>query len=171
MSCATIFTYKDKGEAADVANYRPIAVTATEYRILATAIAQRLAQIMHRLVGDSQIGFQILRDIGENIDLMEEAIRYANNEATARGGAIAILDNAHAFDYIARPFLWKVLEAFGLPPCLIEMLQIMNKDIFTRLKINGTLGPQMQQTSGLRQGCPLSSLLFLLVMEVLLIYC
>ena len=33
------------------ANYRPIAVTAIEYRILATAMAQRLAEIMHRLIG------------------------------------------------------------------------------------------------------------------------
>ena len=56
-------------------------------------MAQRLAQMMHKLVGESQIGFQILRDIGENIDLMEETLRYANEEAYRRGGAIAIFDN------------------------------------------------------------------------------
>ena len=164
----TTMAYKEKGEASNVANYRPIAVTATEYRILATAMAQRLAEVIHRLIGESQIGFQILRETGENIDLMEEVIRYANGEATARGGAIAILDNAHAFDYIARPFLWEALSAFGIPQCFIKMLQIMNTDTSTRLKINGTLGPAMSQTSGLRQGCPLSSLLFLIAMEVLL---
>ena len=30
----TTMAYKEKGEAVNVANYRPIAVTATEYRIL-----------------------------------------------------------------------------------------------------------------------------------------
>ena len=165
----TTMAYKGKDTpAANPANYRPIAVTATEYRILATAMAQRLAEIIHRMIGDSQIGFQIQRDIGENIDLMEETLRYANNEAKERGGAIAILDNAHAFDYIARPFMWRVLEAFGIPTCFINMLKAMMNGITTRLKINGTLGPSMELTSGLRQGCPLSSMLFLLVMEVLL---
>ena len=165
----TTMAYKGKDTpAANPANYRPIAVTATEYRILATAMAQRLAEIIHRMIGDSQIGFQIQRDIGENIDLMEETLRYANNEAKERGGAIAILDNAHAFDYIARPFMWRVLEAFGIPECFIGMLKAMMNGITTRLKINDTLGPSMELTSGLRQGCPLSSMLFLLVMEVLL---
>ena len=80
--------YKGSGDATAPDRYRPICVTSVEYRILATAMAQRLAEVIHRLVGDSQIGFQIKRDIGENIDLMEEVLRYCNNEegARARGG-------------------------------------------------------------------------------------
>ena len=95
-------------------NYRPVTVTATEYRILATCLAQKLAENIHKIIGDSQIGFQIRRDIGENIDLMEEVLRYTNGEASERGGAIAILDNAHAFDYVAWPFMFDALDAFGL---------------------------------------------------------
>jgi len=164
----TTLVYKDKGDTDDPARYRPICVTAVEYRILATAMAQRLAEVMHRLVGDSQIGFQVKRIISENIDLMEETLRYCNEDAPHKGGAIAILDNAHAYDYVAWPFLHKCLEAFGLPECFRSMVQTMYKNVSTRFKINDTLGPAIQKTSGVIQGCPLSSLLFLLVMEVLL---
>ena len=48
------------------------------------------------------------------------------------------------------------------------MLQTMTRNISTRLKLNGVCGPPIQQTSGVRQGCPLSSLIFLMVMEVVL---
>jgi hypothetical protein len=113
--------------------------------------------------------FQILRDIGENIDLMEEVLRYANGEASTRGGAVAILDNAHAYDYVAWPFLYQALEAFGLPPCFVSMIRAMTNGISTRLKINGVPGERIEQRSGVRQGCPCSSLIFLLVMEVLLV--
>ena len=150
------------------ANYRPVTVTATEYRILATCLAQKLAENIHKIIGDSQIGFQIKRDIGENIDLMEEILRYTNGEASEKGGAIAILDNAHAFDYVAWPFMFDALDAFGLPRCFIAMIRAMTSGISTRLKINDTVGEKINQTSGVRQGCPCSSLLFLIVMEVLL---
>ena len=167
----TTMVYKGDGPGksqADPACYRPIAVTSVEYRILATAMAMKLAEVIHRLVGESQIGFQLARDIGENIDLMQEVMRYCNNEASARGGAIAILDNAHAFDYVAWPFMWKALAAYGLPTCFIDMLAAMMNGASTRLKVNGTLGPRINQTSGVIQGSPLSSLIYLLVIEVLL---
>lgn len=83
---------RTRGDADDPARYRPICVTAVEYRILATAMAQRLAEVLHRLVGESQIGFLLKRLISENIDLMEETLRYINEDAPQKGGAIAVLD-------------------------------------------------------------------------------
>ena len=65
-------------------------------------MANRLAQVIHKLLGESQIAFQMLRDIGENIDLMVESMRYVNVDRPERGGAIAILDNESAYDRVAR---------------------------------------------------------------------
>ena len=64
--------------------------------------------------------------------------------------------------------MWKVLAAYGLPTCFIDMLAAMMNGASTRLKVNGTLGPRIAQTSGVIQGSPLSSLIYLLVIEVLL---
>ena len=157
-----------KNATTDAANYRPIAVTATEYRILATAMAMRLAQVLHKLIGGSQIGFMIERVIDENVDLMMETLRYANDEASDRGGAIVILDNTAAYDHVWRPFLMRTLAAFGLPQGFQHAVATLLRNSVTRLKINGTLGAKIEQTSGVRQGCPLSSMLYLFVMEVML---
>jgi hypothetical protein len=96
------------------------------------------------------------------------SLRYANEDAFARGGAVAVLDNEHAYDRVAWPFLHQCLEAFGLPECFRGAVKAMYTDVSTRLKINGTLGAPLTKGSGIIQGCPLSSLLFLFVMETLL---
>ena len=59
----TTMIYKGAGGRDLALKYRPIAVTAVEYRILATAMAQRLSLVLGKLIGDSQRGFQIMRDI------------------------------------------------------------------------------------------------------------
>jgi hypothetical protein len=48
------------------------------------------------------------------------------------------------------------------------MLSTMTNGISTRLKVNGVLGERIDQCSGVRQGCPCSSLIYLFVMEVVL---
>ena len=111
----TTMLYKGKGDEHAPDRYRPICVTAVEYRILATAMAQRLVRLMPDILGESQIGFVVNRMISENIDLMEEVLRYCNHDVPERGGAAAILDNAHAYDRVAWPFLHQCLEAFALP--------------------------------------------------------
>ena len=169
MRTATIsMIYKNKGSRADPAMYRPIAVTQATYRILGRAMAQRLARVMHFLVGDSQTGFQLFRHVGENVRLISEILRYCEFDAPDEGGALLILDNSKAYDRVQWPFMHRVLRAFGLPDCFCAMVDAMYTDVSVRLRINGALGAPIQVKSGVRQGCCLSSLVFLLVQEVLL---
>jgi flavin-binding protein dodecin len=106
--------YKNKGERADPSMYRPITLTAATYRILGRAMAQRLAFVLRRMVGDSQIAFQSSRHIRENIDLVTEIIRFCENDETEAGGLAFILDNSKAYDRVQWPFLQETLKAFGV---------------------------------------------------------
>lgn len=56
-----------------------------------------------------------------------------------KGGAIAILDNAHAYDNVSLEFLQKVLTAFGLPDSFCNIVRVMYTNVSTRLKVNDTL--------------------------------
>ena len=76
----TSMLYKDKGDKLCPDSYRPISVMSAEYRILARAMAQRLALVLYKVIGRTQIGFVLGHQIGENIDLMTEIIRYMENE-------------------------------------------------------------------------------------------
>ena len=82
--------FKGKGSRTDPAGYRPITVTTTQYKILARAIAQRVGEVVHHVVKDSQIGFQALKRIAENIDLAVETISYVNEPGMGREGVFVL---------------------------------------------------------------------------------
>ena len=58
----------------------------------------------------------------------------------------------------------EVLEAFGFPaPFRAFIGETVYRDVLYRLKINGHVGAAHRASNSVRQGCPLSPLLFLLV--------
>ena len=77
-----------------------------------------------------------------------------------------MLDNAKAFDRLQHQFALDVLHAFNLPPSLINAVKTLYNGAETRAKITGHLAPPFPNTSGVKQGCPLSGLLYILVQEV-----
>jgi hypothetical protein len=65
--------------------------------------------------------------------------------------------------------MYKVLEKFNFGNKFISMIKTLyNKPIF-KIKNNGWLSKPCLMQRGIRQGCPVSSLLFILVLEILAI--
>ena len=79
-----------------------------------------------------------------------------------------ILDNSRAYDRVQWDFMQETMAAFGIPPAFCSMVAAMYKKSSVRLRINGSLGPRIEMTAGLKQGCCCSCALFVLCMEVLL---
>ena len=76
------------------------------------------------------------------------------------------LDNEKAFDRLQHQFMWDTLEAFNLPPDLIAAVRTLYNGASTSVKVNGEVGPAFNITASVKQGCPLSPLLYVLVQEV-----
>ena len=57
--------YKKKGSRLSWKNYRPLAVSCTEYKIMAKAMQLKLDDVLQYIIGPSQVGFQRGRYIGE----------------------------------------------------------------------------------------------------------
>lgn len=56
-----------------------------------------------------------------------------------------------------------MLERFGLGSGLIAKIMVLYEDIERVLKINGHLCKPFKVTRGIRQGCPLSDMLYALL--------
>ena len=93
-------------------------------------------------------------------------IRYLDNDRQDHGGLLLMLDNEKAFDRVQWEFMYATLEAFGLPEEFVRAVRVMYTNISTVLKTNGRKGEPFAVTSGIRQGCVLSALLYVLVQEV-----
>jgi len=158
--------YKDKGSPHDRAMYRPVSVTTIPYRILAKCIAQKLNAAIPQLVGDPQTGYVVGRTYDENVRVVRQTAHDINHHRPHDGGIMLMLDNAKAFDRLQHKFALDVLRAFNLPDSLIDAVRTLYNGAETRVKINGHLTAPFPNTSGVKQGCPLSGLLYILVQEV-----
>ena len=77
------------------------------------------------------------------------------------------LDIARAFDSVSWPFLLQLLQHLGFGPRWREWISMLLSTASTRVLINGHPGPPIDHAHGLRQGDPVSPMLFTLVIDVL----
>ena len=87
---------------------------------------------------------------------------------TSKNAALMFLDFEAAFPSLSHDFMWKVLEHFQLPPGLIHAIQSLYQGNQHYIKAKGGIYKAFTATGGVRQGCPLSPLLFAIVADVLL---
>ena len=64
-SAVTSLIYKQKGSRTDLSKYRPVTVTAAEYKILTKSMQMALNDVLHFVIGPTQLGFQKGKYIGE----------------------------------------------------------------------------------------------------------
>ena len=156
-----------KGDTSKIKNYRPISLTNTDYKLLAHVLANRLHKILHNIISHDQTGYMKKRYIGNNVHKVLDTIEYLNR--TNNSGILLMLDFEKAFDTVEWPFLFKVLEKFNFGNQFIKWIKILYKNPYTTIKNNGWLSDKFPLKRGIRQGCPVSALLFILLVEVLAI--
>jgi hypothetical protein len=77
------------------------------------------------------------------------------------------LDMANAFDRVEHKFLFKVLRNFGFSQNFMDWISSCIDSPWIAPLINGRPGPFFKASRGLRQGCPLSPLLYVIMAESL----
>ena len=156
--------YKKK-DPTEISNYRPITLLNTDYKLLTKTLALQLVEPIHKMIHPDQAGFIPKRSIFNHIRLATTIINYA--EVMEVDGAIVALDQEKAYDKIRHDYLWNCLESFNLPELFINTVKSLYANAFTQVAINGVMSTPFKVTRGVRQGDPLSCLLFDLAIEPL----
>ena len=160
----TTIIYKLKGETYDLSNYRPIALINVDIKILTKTLTNRLKPILPKIIHHSQTAVQGRR-IDHTIHMLRDLIDLVEKEDTE--AAFIFLDQEKAFDRVDHRFLFKTMKAFGIGDGFIQWVKVIYSNATTKIKINGHLTENIPLLRGLRQGCPLSAPLYVLVIEIL----
>ncbi|MCP3925856.1 MAG: reverse transcriptase family protein, partial [Desulfobacterales bacterium] len=104
------------------------------------------------------------RSILSNGHILRDLIYYAENENLP--AALLSLDQMKAFDRVNWNFLFKTLESFGFGPQFISYIKTLYNNIASCVKVNGFISAPFTLERGVRQGCPLSPLLYIIVSEI-----
>ena len=156
--------YKE-GDRKDVKNWRPISLLCTDYKILAKTLANRLRQVLASVIHIDQTCSVPGRTIHNNLFLTRDIIRYTNHKRYK--GYILTVDQEKAFDRVDRSMLFKVLKKMNFGEKFLNWLNILYADPKVALYVNGHIGETFSTTRGVRQGCPLSAILYVLFIESL----
>lgn len=169
LSCrrAVLTLLPKKGDLTDIRSWRPVSVLCSEYKLLSKVLAIRLGKFLDQVVHPDQTYCVPGRLIHNNISFIRDVL-YISDCFNLDFGILSI-DQEKAFDRVEHSYLWNALSAFGFSPNFICMIKALYCDIESILKVNGDLCAPFKVYRGVRQGCPLSGMLYSLAIEPLLV--
>lgn len=159
-----ILLYK-KGNASELKNWRPISLTNTDYKVLTKILNSRLCSIAIDLISPNQFGFIPGRQIWDNIHHVNNLLQ---SRFTTTNGYALFLDMEKAYDRINWSYLYAALSRFGAPSIFITWLKLLYHNLKSFIIINSGQTKEFPVLQGLRQGDPMSPILFNFAIDFLL---
>lgn len=162
----TLILIPKTSNADTVDQYRPIAMANFKFKIISKIIVDRLARILPGIVSEEQRGFIQGRNIKNCICLASEAVNLLHKKSYGRNLALKI-DISKAFDTLDWSFLLNVLKCFGFNDTFCNWIDVILRSATLSVSINGNQHGYFHCNRGVRQGDPLSPLLFCIAEDVL----
>ena len=166
-TATTILIHK-KGPSNDIGNLRPIALMACTYKLLMSVLARRLSTwaIDNDIMSCEQKSARPSEGCYEHTFLLKSLVGDARRNQ--KDVYLAWLDLRNAFGSIPHQAIFTTLNHIGIPPPLVNLIRNAYTNATTEIRTEQGLTESIPIYSGVKQGCPLSPILFNLTTELIL---
>nr|GEW11130.1 RNA-directed DNA polymerase, eukaryota [Tanacetum cinerariifolium] len=148
-----------------VKEFRPISLIGSIYKIIAKILVNRLVGVLGDIVNEVQSAFIAERQILDGPFILNEVLQWC--KLKKKQSLIFKFDFEKAYDSVRWDFLDDVLKKFCFGNKWCAWIQSCLRSSRGSIIINGSPTEEFQFFKGLKQGDPLSSFLFTLIMESL----
>lgn len=152
-----------KGDASLCSNWRGITLLSVPSKILTRIILNRIKEVVDTKLRREQAGFRRDYSCIDMINTLRIIIEQSSEYQTPL--YLSFVDFEKAFDSISRESMWRALRYFGVPKKIIKIIQLIYEDYKCQIIHEGKLSEPFAIKTGVRQGCLLSPIIFLMVLD------
>ena len=151
-----------KGDTDNASNYRPISLLSSFYKLYMILIRFRIQKAVEHALCETQYGFRQGKSTSHAIYLIRRIQDYAELKGSEL--SMALLDWEKAFDKVQHDRLYIAMEKIGLSRKIVDVIKNCYSSPTFYVQDDFGKSDIKTQKSGIRQGCPLSPYLFIIVM-------
>ena len=163
---AVVVPIPKKGDIHVCDNWRGISLLDVAGKVFARVLQDRLRAVVEDVLPDSLCGFRKGRGCIDMVfcarQLLEKSIEHDCSLY------VLFVDLKKAYDSIPRAALWQVLKKLGVPPTMLSVIRSFHEGMVAKVRVNGELSEDILVKNGLRQGCTLAPMLFILYFSVVM---
>lgn len=154
----------DPGAVMEVGSWRPITIGSMVLRLFTRVVNKRMQETCP--IHPRQRGFRPSPGCAENIKVLQGLIRHCKEERSQL--TVVFVDFAQAFDTVSHEHILSALGQMNVDTHVIGLIQQIYKDSTTHVEVKGGITPDIKVRVGVKQGDPMSPLLFYLALDPLI---
>ena len=158
-----LFKLPKKGDLSQCKNWRGIMLLSIPSKILSRIILERLKYALDDKLRQEQAGFRRNKSCTDQIATLRIIIEQSLEWQSAL--YLNFIDFEKAFDSVDREVIWKLLRYYGVPLKIIHLIQQLYENAACQVIHNGKLTEPFEVKTGVRQGCLLSPMIFLIAVD------
>ncbi|GFT09220.1 transposon TX1 uncharacterized 149 kDa protein, partial [Nephila pilipes] len=149
-----------KGDLSITENWRPISLSSTIYKLFTKCLTRTLQEWCetHGVISNCQKGFTPFDGVVEHNFVIGQHMELARRSHSDI--FLIWLDISNAFGSIPHEVLFRALSNHGIDPDFVDIIRDIYNNSFTQILSNEGPTEPIPLLCGVKQGCPLSGLLF-----------